>query len=50
MKIIKIFKLKQNKNKNYLKIEFFLRIMINHENLIIPYENHENYENHRIPN
>ena len=30
--------------------EFFLRIMINHENRIIPYENHANYENHRIPN
>ena len=23
---------------------------MNHENRIIPYENHENYESHRIPN
>ena len=30
--------------------EFYQRIKRNHENLIIPYENHENYENHKIPN
>ena len=50
MKIINILKLKQNINKNYLMTELYLRIIINHKNLIIPYENHENYENHRIPN
>ena len=50
MKIIKILKLKTNKHSNYLMTEFYQRIMLNHGNLIIPYENHENYENHKIPN
>ena len=47
MKTIKILKLKKNK---YLMIEFYQRIIINNENLIIPCENHSNYEKHRIPN
>ena len=41
---------KKYTNKNYLMTEFYSRIMRNHENLIISYENHEHYENHRIPN
>ena len=30
-------------------LEFHERIIVNHENLRIPYEKHENHENLRIP-